>query len=514
MKNPSCLMKMMMTRFGGRESAGRLRQMYSTLSMEETEQEQEQHSESTPLYRRLSALGKAAAESSGETVTKILNQYVREGKVVKKYEIQICIRQLRKYKRFHHALELMDWMEKRGTNLSHRDFAIRIDLLLKTEGIESAEEYFKSLPTTAIDVYTCGALLNCYCQNKMTEKAIALFEKMSELKLLSTLSYNNLISLYLKLRQPEEVFIIVKKMKEKGILLDNFTYIFLMQSHSLLEDIEGVESVLKEIETEHSDKCNWKLYSNLAAIYVEAGLIEKAELALVKLEQKIKPRDRLAYRYLISLYAGCSNISEVHRVWNSLKSAFPTTNMDYLVLLQALAKLNDFDGLRNFFEDWESSCTSYDMRLANVIISALLRREMVKEASLICEDAIKRGSGPNFKTQELFMDYYIRSLQWELAFSCMEATVSKVKKNEWKPNKEKVCAFLKHFEEEKDVARAEEFCKMLKKVDCLDSEAYRLLLSTYVAAKEKEPGMRKRLEIDEIEMSTEIEELLESVSIQ
>ncbi|KAF5189530.1 Pentatricopeptide repeat-containing protein [Thalictrum thalictroides] len=499
----------MMMSVGGRESVGRICCLqYSTLAMESNEE-----TRTIPLYKRLSALGKAAAESSGETVTKTLNQYVREGRVIKKYEIQNCVQQLRKYKRFHHALEVIEWMEKRGTNLSHKDFAIRIDLLLKTKGIESAEEYFKSLPATAKKVFTYGALLNCYCQNKMTEKAIALFERMCELNVVSTLAYNNLISLYLTLRQPEEVFIIVKKMKERGLLPDMFTYVFLMRSHALLKDIDGVERVLKELETEHSDMCSWTTYSNLAAIYIEASLFEKAESALVKFEKNIMPRDRSAYRYLISLYAGCSNLSEVHRVWKSLKSAFPTTtNLDYLVTLQALAKLDSFHVLLRCFEDWVSSSTSYDMRIANVMISALLRQDMVEEASNICEDSIKRGSGPNFKTQELFLDYYIRNVQWDLAFSCMEATVSKVKNNEWKPNEEKVSAFLKHFEKTKDIARAEEFCKMLKKLNCLDLKAYRLLLCTYVAAKEKEPGMRKRLESDEIEMNTEIEELLRRVS--
>ncbi|KAF9619836.1 hypothetical protein IFM89_009587 [Coptis chinensis] len=481
-----------------------------TLAIQETKARNETN---LPLYRRLSALG-----ITGESVSKTMNEYVREGKTVRKNEIESCVKQLRKFKRYHHALELMEWMETRGNNLSYSDYAVRLDLLSKTKGLNKAVEYFDNLPDLAKNHLTYGALLNCYCKNENTEKALDLFEKMSEKNIASTLAFNNLMTLHMKLGEPEKVPLLLLEMKEKSISPDTFTYNIVMASHAATKDIEGVERVLKEMETKDSERCDWSTYSNLASIYIKAGTIDKANLALIELEKKMKPSYRTAYHFLISLYASTSNLSEVHRVWSSLKSALPTTNnLSYLVMLQSLSKLDDLDGLTKCFKDWETSCSSYDMRLVNTVVSAYLRRDMVKEARLICEDAIKRGPGLNYRTHELFMDFFIRNLQLDSALSCMEACISivkKKKKNEWKPTPERVMAFLKHCEKQKNVTDAEEFCKMLKNVDCLDSNAYCLLLSTYIAANKKEPGMRKRLEMDCIKVTLELEELLEKVCMQ
>ncbi|XP_058076860.1 pentatricopeptide repeat-containing protein At4g01990, mitochondrial-like [Magnolia sinica] len=466
-------------------------------------------SSSSSLYRRLSGLGDA---SSG-TVTKTLNKWVREGKSVKKYEIEKYVKELRKYKRYNQALELMEWLESRGTNLSYSDYAIRLDLLSKTKGITEAEKYFTSLSEPAKNHLTYGALLNAYCVEKMLDKAMALLDKMKELNFASTsLIYNNIMSLYMRLHQPEKIPLLFQEMKAEKISPNAFTYNVLMNSYASLKDIEAVERVVEEMKEEGNVCCDWTTHSNLAAIYVEAGNFDKADAALKGLEKTINRRDRQAFHFLISLYAHTCNLAEVKRVWESLKSTFPkTTNLSYLVMLQALAKLGDFNALGKCFEEWELGCVSYDVRLVNVLISSYLRRDMIEEAKSLYESTVVKGPGPNFRTLEMFIEFYLKNDQIDLAKKHFETAVSKAKDDEWQPSQEKVRAFLKHFEESKDVDGAEEFYKKLKKVNCLDLEVYSSLLRTYIAAGKMEPLMRQRMKMDEIKMNSGTEELLGSV---
>jgi pentatricopeptide repeat protein len=409
-------------------------------------------------------------------------------------------------------MQIMDWMEKKKIKYNSTDHALRLDLLSKTKGILAAEEYFNILPPTAKDRLTYGALLNCYCKELMEDKALALFKKMGELNFLSSeLAFNNLMSLYMRLNQPEKVPPLVQEMKRRSIPPTIFTYNIWMNSYASLNDIEGVERVMREDES----KCDWTKYSNLAAIYVKAHLFEKAESALKKLEEVMKPPKSKAYHYMISLYAGTNNLDEVNRVWNSLKSTFPkVNNMSYLAMLQALRRIKGgggVDGLTKCYKEWESSCSYYDIRLANVAISVYLSQDMLIEASLVFDTAIKRCRGPFFAARESFMVYFLKTHQLDLARSHLEAAISEVKDSKWRPTPATAAAFLNYFEAEKDVDGAEKYCSVLKTFDCLTSKIYHLLLKTYKAAGKTAPKMRQRLKEDHIEISSDLEKLLERV---
>ncbi|KAJ6404087.1 hypothetical protein OIU84_012306 [Salix udensis] len=196
--------------------------------------------------------------------------------------------------------------------------------------------------------------------------------------------------------------------------------------------------------------------------------------------------DREAYHFLISLYAGTSNLSE--------------------------QKLKDAEGLLKCFKEWESSCQSYDMRLANVAIRSCLEHDMYEEAESIFDDALKRTKGLFFKAREMFMVFFLKNHRPDLALKHMKAALSEVKEIEWQPDQKTISAFLKYFEDEKDVDGAERLFKIWKQNNRLNSNAYILLLKTHIAAGRLAPEMQQRLEEDNIEINPELENLLDRVS--
>ncbi|XP_022855806.1 pentatricopeptide repeat-containing protein At1g02370, mitochondrial-like [Olea europaea var. sylvestris] len=461
------------------------------------------------LYRRLSALGPKKG-----TVAKTINEYIREGRSVSKFELDGCIRELRKYRRYDNALEIIEWMKVRKINFSLRDYAIHLDLIGKVNGIAAAENYFEGLLPAAKNHRTYGALLNSYCVEKMADKAVDLFEKMDEMNMISkALPFNNLMSLYMRSEKPERVLLLREEMKKRDIQPDTFTYNILMHGYSRLNDIEGAERVFEEIKRENAKVCNWTTYSNLAVLYVRAGLHEKAELALKMLEEEMGPRNREAYHFLISLYAGISDHGDVYRVWNSLKSKFKVvTNLSYLIMLQALSNLNDVDGLKKIYKEWESTCSSYDIRLANTAIGAYLTHDMINEAESVLRTAIDRSDGPFFRIYEMFIHFFLKNHQIEEALRCMEVATSGIEKNEWRPKLDTINKFIDYFKEAGDVDGFEKFYIYMKKINCITHRLYCYLLETYIAAGKTASNIRARVEGDGIEISSLLEKLITLLS--
>ncbi|GMH20913.1 hypothetical protein Nepgr_022755 [Nepenthes gracilis] len=462
------------------------------------------------IYGRISAIG-----FTGGKVSDVLHRHIREGNVVRKEELVNCIRNLRKYKRYQHCLEILEWMDKSRMNYSARDYALRLDIVSKLQGIAAAEKYFDSLPPDAKNLYTYGTLLNCYCKENMVDKASALFEEIEKLNFSTHLVFNNLMTLFVKVGQPEKVPPLIQEMKERNLLVGSHAYNILMQSYACMNDLAAVESTLEEIQKDDT-KCDWTVYSNLATVYIKAGLLEKAKLALNQLEEFLKNsahRERLPYHFLISLYASVDNLAGVNRVWDTLKSHFPGChNLSYLCLLQALSKLDDVGGLTEYFEEWNNCYRSYDMRLANVVLAAYLRHDRVDEAELLCKGVDAKAPAPYFRGHGMFISYFLDKGEICSALKHMETATAKVSKDhKWKPDPERIAAFFKYFEEEKDVESAEEFCRMLKKVNGLDSNAFLSLLQIYVSAGKMEAGMRKRMGEYGIEISSEHKILLNKV---
>lgn len=363
--------------------------------------------------------------------------------------------------------QLMEWMDTRGMNMSHSNYAVRLDLICRVEGIQSAEKYFASFPEPAKNLLTHGSLLNCYCTERMEEEASAFFEKMKEQELVSnSLPYNNMMSLYMRVGKPEKVPLLMEEMAERKIPPNDFTYSILMNSYAALNDFEAVERTFEEIERSGGAKARWSIYSNLASLYISAGLADKAEAALKMVEENMDRGDRQCFHFLITLYAGLGKLEEVNRIWATLKSTFPSTlNMSYLTMLQSLSRLGQLDALERCFHEWESGCVAYDIRLANILFCAYLRRDKVAEAEALWKKVNGRGSEPDFRTFEMFIDYYINKQDMARALEYLKEAMSKAEKTRaWKPSQSKVDALLKHLEEG-DAAAAEEFQERLKKLE-------------------------------------------------
>ncbi|KAG6573719.1 Pentatricopeptide repeat-containing protein [Cucurbita argyrosperma subsp. argyrosperma] len=465
-----------------------------------------------PLYVRLFKDG-----SSEKSVRLQLNVFLKSRKRVFKWEVGDTLKKLRDRKLYYPALKLSETMAKRSMNKTVSDQAIHLDLLAKARGIAAAESFFVSLPESSKNHLCYGSLLNCYCKELMTEKAEAISEKMKELNLpVTSMPYNSLMTLYSKTGHPEKVSAIIQEMKAAKVMFDTYTYNVWMRALAALNDISGVERVIDEMKDGRAVG-DWTTYSNLASIYVDAHMFDKAGNALKELEKRNARRDLSAFQFLITLHGQMGNLLEVYRVWRSLRLAFPkTANISYLNMIQTLIKLKDLPGAEKCFKEWQSGCSTYDIRIANALIGAYAKEGLLEKAIELKVRARQRGAKPNAKTWEIFMDYYLKNGEFKLAADCAAKAVSKGRLDggKWVPSPEVIRTFMSHYEQEKDVDGAESFVETVKKsVDSLESEVFESLIRTYSAAGRRSCMMSRRLKMENVDVSEACKKLLDEISI-
>lgn len=356
--------------------------------------------------------------------------------------------------------------------MSNGDLARHIDLLGKSEGVDCVEKYFNSLEESEKTDKTYGALLSCYCKEKLEEKATALFEKMKELKLNSSLNYSNIMLLYTSIGKPEKVPLLEKEMEEMCIEPNTYTYNQMINGYALMKDFDAIDGILGKMRAKNMKPDLFTL-ENIATIYANYGLTEKALDTLKNLESRKKVSlGRKGFHVLITLYGKLNNLEGVDRSWDSLRETFGNpSNESYLIMLHALFKVKDMDSLEKKFIEWESNCLEYEVKLANVMIDSYLERNMINEANALYDRVIARGIGPNLRTLELFTNYHLKNKNMDLALKFLEigASEEKLEKEMWFPSDETVDMFLKLIEEENFEERAEKFYEIMKQMGRFDS---------------------------------------------
>lgn len=183
-------------------------------------------------------------------------------------------------------------------------------------------------------------------------------------------------------------------------------------------------------------------------------------------------------------------------------------------MIQVLANLKDLPGAEKCFREWETGCSTYDIRVANVLIGAYAKDGLLEKAEELKERARRRGAKPNAKTWEIFLDYYLKRGEIKSAVDCVDNAISSGRGDggKWVPSPDVVRNLMRHFEETKDVDGAEGFVEILKKaVDEVGLEIFESLVRTYAAAGKTSPIMRRRLKMENVELSEDSKKLLDVV---
>ncbi|XP_058196785.1 pentatricopeptide repeat-containing protein At4g21705, mitochondrial [Rhododendron vialii] len=459
------------------------------------------------LYSKISPMG-----DPGTSVTPELDAWLEKGKKVRVAELIRLLHDLRKRKRFSHALEVSEWMNKRGIcAFSPTEHAVQLDLIGKVQGIHSAETYFNNLRDQDKTDKTYGALLNCYVGHRRIEKSLSHFQKMKEIGFASSaLTYNGIMCLYANKGQYEKVPDILKEMKRNKVSPDNFSYRICINSYGVRSDIEGMEEILKEMVSHPHILMDWNTYSVVANFYIKGGLKDKAIDAMRKCEERLSNKDGLGYNHLISFYARLENKDEVLRLWDLEKSSCKRCiNRDYITMLESLVRIGDLNEAEKVLKEWEASGNCFDFRVPNTIVTGYCEKGSVEKAEAMLLDLKKGGRTPTPNSWGNVAEGYLNKGEMVKAKDSMKVALSLfVGSKGWKPNPKVLSVILSWLGDNGDIKDVEDFVGSLRRVVTMDRLMYHALLKSNIKSGKEVDEILSSMKADKIDEDDETKEIL------
>ncbi|KAK4797824.1 hypothetical protein SAY86_030150 [Trapa natans] len=461
------------------------------------------------LYSKISPLGNPSASVSPE-----LDQWVQAGNKIRFAELQRIIRDLRKRKRYNQALEVSQWVYEKGlfafTTVEH---AVQLDLLGRVHGFSSAEKYFNDLEDEHKTEKTYGALLNCYTRQLQIDKSLSHLRKMQEMGLASSaLTYNDIMCLYANTGQYEKVPSVMYEMMERGVRPDNFSYRICMNSYGARSDIQGMDRILKEMETQPHIAMDWNTYSVAANFYIKAGLTKKALIALKRAEDRLDKKDGLGYNHLITHHAALGNKSEILRLWGLEKEACRRCiNQDYMTVLRSLTRVGELEEAEKMLEEWESSGNFYDFRVPDIVILGYIEKGLLEKAEALLDDLMENGKATSPETwAKLALAYFDRGDMERTVESmkvCLSLHESTVK--QCKPDPKVIRATLVWLGDNASFEDVEAYVVSLKSVAAAkDRCAYHALLKAGLRHGKEVSRLLERMRADGMDEDEETKQIL------
>ncbi|KAK9070111.1 hypothetical protein SSX86_010510 [Deinandra increscens subsp. villosa] len=441
-----------------------------------------------------------------------IRMWKEEGHVVRKYELNRIVRELRKLKRYKHALEVCEWMTlQQDIKLLEGDYAVHLDLIAKIRGINSAEKFFEDLPDKMKGQPTCTSLLHIYVQHKDSSKAESLMKKMSECGFLKCpLPFNHMMSLYISNRQFDRFTETLHELK-KHTSPDIVTYNLWLTACNSQGDLMNAEKIFLELKKAKLNP-DWVTFSLLTSIYIKSSRFEDALLSVKEMEKQVCKKARVAYSSIISLYTGLGRKEDVNRVWKKMKSSFRKLNdSEYNCMISSLIKLNELKEAEDIYTEWESVSVTGDSRVSNLLLAAYINNKKMKMAEMFFERRmVGKGIVPSYTSWELFTYGYLQEKQTDKVLECFKKAIGSVKK--WDPDMKIVQEVYGLLEENGDVEGAEELLARLRDAGFVSTELYNLLLKVYVKAGKMPLIVGERMKKDKVLLDEETRQLIKVTS--
>uniref|UniRef100_A0A0A0LBP0 PROP1-like PPR domain-containing protein n=1 Tax=Cucumis sativus TaxID=3659 RepID=A0A0A0LBP0_CUCSA len=438
---------------------------------------------------RPSELFNAIWKASVLSVPSALDKWVSEGKDLSRAEISLAMLHLRKRRMFGKALQFSEWLEANGQlEFNQRDYASRLDLIAKVQGLPKAESYIAKIPQSFQGEVIHRTLLANYVAANNVKKAEEVFNKMKDLEFpMTPFAHDQMLILYKRIDK-RKLADILSLMEKENVKPSPFTYKILIDAKGLCNDISGMEQVVDSMKAE-GIKPDVSTLSLLAKHYVSNGLKDKAKVILKDMEENNSKGSRLPCRILLPLYGALQMEDEVRRLWK-ICEANPHME-ESMAAIVAWGKMKNVQEAEKIFDRFVKTWKKPSTRHYNTMMNVYGGSKMLTKGKELVNQMAESGCRMDELTWDAVVKLYVEAGEVEKADSFL---VKAVQKYGMKPLFTSYKTLMDHYARRGDVHNAEKiFDKMIQSGFVPRLGQFGTLLQAYVNSKTPAYGMKDRM---------------------
>lgn len=396
------------------------------------------------------------------------------------------------------VLQLSQWLE--GTKhfeFNEQDYASRLDLIAKLQGVNAAENYMNNVPHSFRGELLYRTLLaNCvYFVNR--EKAEAVFEKMRKLGLpITVYSCNQMIILYRRFCK-KSLDGILLLMEEENLKPSLLTYRNLIAIKAKSRDTMGIEKLVEAMKSQGLQP-DIHVLTIMASHYISEGLKDKALSILNKIEGGNLTKENRARSELLTLYASVDMPEEVDRIWTVCKS--DPGMRECLATLAAWGKFGKVEEAEAVFEmmlgKWKKLPSKPYAELLNVYVQ---NNEISKGKEFVKRmDNIADFIGP--RVWDGLVRLYVGDGNLAKAASILGKAAEKINPGrQIRPMFNTFLFVMEQYAKLGDIHNTEKWFYIMRQCGYVGRlSPYEILIRAYINAKTPAYGLRERLKAENI----------------
>lgn len=451
-----------------------------------------------PLWMRL----EEAAGTKSTTFKDVLDEWSAEGNPTGRAVIIFTITVLRKRRKFWRALEVSDWvMTQKPFELTDMDYGIRVHLIAKVQGAQKAADYFATIPKELQTAMAYSILVTAYVEQNKEKEALSLIQKVEQLGLgHRTYMYNQLLYLYKKNGVMAGVAEVLQTMDKKDIEPDVHTYNIILDVRARKGDADGMEKVWARVKEDKNVEPDAATFAILAKGYILAGLHEKAEKVVKKVEESPFRRKRIVNLLLLKLYGLIGKEEELERIWGLVTRGQKVGMADYVAMVRSLGKVGNSARAEDIFEEMQEKISDLSIHHYNALLSVYASLGRTQKGESLLKQIARARLIPNAATYHELVQMYLKAGQEQKAMEVLskahKASQASIRR---RPMYATFQAALEWFAEKGDVKNAEKVLRDLKSAGYVCSyRSYVVLLKAYEKGRMSPYGILDRLRADNI----------------